>query len=154
VATFEELSAVVRPGQQLTVTDESGRTGSGRILSISPTAVVLERQRFAFFVERNRFDGQAVNEVRFRDSTLNGGLLGMLAGVIITGALTASEEDYPELAAVLVGLPVVLGGAAIGTLADGLQNATIYERVPRTPEVRVAPLAGPRSAGVALSVRF
>jgi hypothetical protein len=55
---------------------------------------------------------------------------------------------------VFFGPLVVLTAAAVGGLVDSMENASIYQRAPRTPEVQVAPLAGPRSAGLSLSVRF
>jgi hypothetical protein len=124
--------------------------------------VVIARRRFAFWRAEDRFDGQSVFRVRLRDSTMNGGLLGMAGGAAIAAAMSFSwgselsgESRLEETATWLYWCPwFAIGGAVIGQAVDGRVNKTIYERPPATPVVQMVPFAARQSAGLVFLFRF
>jgi hypothetical protein len=154
VGSFAELSTVLAPGQEIIVTDESGRSRRGKIVSITPNAVVIDRERSFFRRAEDRFDEGAVQRVRFRDSTVNGVLGGMAVGAAFFalqegGMLADSLSGW-----LFLGSASILVGGAVGQVIDGATNSTIYDRARSTPVAKVLPFAARQSAGLTLVVRF
>jgi hypothetical protein len=140
VATsFEQLEVLVRPGSTVTLTDVAGYELTGRIETLSSSALSL-----AIDGTRRGFLESDVTMIRQRrgDSLANGAWwgFGILAGLAIAGTAHCGEcwHDQPAFMAAFVGLQGALG-AGIGVGIDALSRGerTIY-----------------RASGVAMSVRF
>ena len=171
VATsFEELQALVKPGDTIYVTDTGGVTIKGKLAGLSASALELRVRRDASvpplgLSERN------VNHIvveRF-DSLWNGTLIGLAVGAIpavliglaepretYCGTSLCSRVPWGEIAGSGLGLGGI--GAVIGVLVDLLnkEQVTIYVQPPgqRSANARVSPFLWKSGAGVHLSVGF
>ena len=129
--SFEQLQALVRPGNRVTVTDVSGSQVAGRIdtLSSSALSLVTDGTRRDF----SEMDVRAIRQRR-QDSLSDGALRGLGAGAGF-GALvilTCGQCDWraaPGLAASIIGFYGAIG-TGIGVGADALvrRNQIIYRR--------------------------
>jgi hypothetical protein len=138
-ASFEQLQVLVQPGHAVTLTDASGTEVSGRIESLSSSALSLASDG-----TRRDFLETDVTLIRQRrgDSLANGAWwgFGILAGLAIAGTAQCGEcwRDEPAFMAAFIGFQGALG-AGVGVGIDALRRGehTIYRR-----------------SGVAVSLRF
>lgn len=157
--SFAELAGVVAVGQTVTVTDGAGAETKGRVTQISPTSLEL-----AFDTATRSFAESEVRLIQqqYRDSLLNGALIGSLVTVgvplVIAAVVCASGEECDwsgETAAVFA---VYAGaGLGIGALVDlaVTEKKTIYvPGEPPKPSVSLVPFVGSDRKGVRVALRF
>ena len=154
--SFEQLQVLVKPGDTISVTDNTGREFKGQIASLSSSSLAL-------LVEGGRRDLTEVEITTIRqdrqDSLGNGakwGLgigagLGLAAGVAIASGDGNASALIPILALVYGGL-----GAGVGAGLDALilSNQIIYYKPSNSARLTVSPLVTRERKGVLLSVRF
>jgi hypothetical protein len=139
--TFADLQPLLKTGQTLIVEDEDGRTTSGRLVSLAGDRLEISSRRGLFGREPRVFSEVSVRRIRQRDSTWNGALIGLGAGVlaafVANGACTG---DHAGCLSVVVLAP--FAGLFVGDFVDGRMNRTVY--LPAQPGgIVVAPLLGP-----------
>ena len=149
----------VKDGQKIVVTDDQGRTLSGRIGELSPDALMLLVGRDTTKVPYDRI----VSIDRPRDRLWDGALVGLVvgAGIGLAGAVAAASDDpnwgSPSPAHVALVAPPMLGGigAAIGVGVDAAirRDSNLYRRTGST-RISLSPALGPRHRSVAISVRW
>lgn len=155
--TFDQLRVLVKPGDTLTVVDDSGRRVEGKVSSLSASALSLTvsgapRQFLSTEVD--------TIEKRGPDSLKNGALIGLAIGGGIGAAgmiaLAATADNPAAMAA--VGILMYGGiGAGIGTGVDALIEGrrVIYARSGSAGNtLTVAPMLGGSRKGVRVSLRF
>jgi hypothetical protein len=155
--TFDQLRVLVRPGDKLTVIDDSGQRVEGRVSSLSSSALDLTVSG-----KPRQFLSTDINTIEKRgpDSLKNGALIGLAIGGGIGAAgmiALAGTADNPA-ALVAVGALMYGGiGAGIGTGFDALIEGrrVIYARSGSTATtLTVAPMLTRSRKGVRLSLRF
>jgi hypothetical protein len=124
---LNQLRALVKPGDGLTVTDTDGKRLKGKLTQLDDLRIVLEvRDRSGVVTNCCEFDGHTIATIKKRDPLWDGALIGLAAG-FGAGALSGvvAQEVY-----LLMGLPVFFGGigAIIGTVIDGLSQREIYAK--------------------------
>ena len=93
VQSFRDLQPVVTSGQEVIVWQNDGRKTRGRVVSLSGDK--LELRRPPRFIGRERHDvyvESAVTRIEVRDSTLNGGLIGLGLGLLVAVVATKTED--------------------------------------------------------------
>jgi hypothetical protein len=153
VESFEDLQKLLRPGQQVTVRDQSGRQQSGQFVSMTGHDMMLDVRRSFFRVERRSFAEDAVSRVDINDSLLNGFLIGAGIGTAVWAYRGARCDGADCVAIGYEGIAYVVGGFGIGILVDGLVYQTVFAS-PRTRHVRFEPLVGFSRAGIAARISF
>ena len=172
VATsFEELQALVKPGDTIYVTDAGGVTIKGKLAGLSTSSLELLVRRDAS-VPPLGLSQRNVNHIVLErsDSLWNGALIGLAAGAIpaVLIGLAATRETYcgtnlcsrAAPAGEIAGVGLGLGGIGFvaGLLIDVLnkEQVTIYVHAPgqRSSAVRISPLLSKSVAGVQMSVPF
>ena len=151
--SFSELSARVKPGQTLLVTEAGGQEVSGELATLSASSLTLLQGGGV----RN-FAADTVQRVRKRgDSVLNGALIGLGAGfgVGILSARAAEPSGSSYVDAIGGGANVLEGvvvGTGLGILVDALIRSPVTVYVgPIAP----ASIRGPApSAGTQRSVQI
>ena len=147
---LNQLRALVKPGDGLTVTDTDGKRVKGKLTQLDDLRIVLEVRDRSGVVVTNccEFDGHMVATIKKRDSLWDGALIGLAAG-FGSGALwgIAAQDIY-----ILVGLPVPFGGigAVVGAVIDGLSQREIYAKSRTT--VSVAPVIDRHRKGVVFTL--
>ena len=161
-ASFDSISARIRPGARLIVTTESGERITGSLVNVSATSLVMTSGR-----DRREIAPATTRTIVHRDPTVWSVLLGAAGGFAAGWAVAASEcrlLTLPEIfddcsdsgsftaakTAVFV-LPVA--GAAIGWALDASRNATIFQRGSPTT-VALAPAVARRAASIRVTLRF
>jgi hypothetical protein len=155
----DKIRRRVKDGQKIVVTDDQGRTLSGRIGELSPDALMLLVGRDTTKVPYDRI----VSIDRPRDRLWDGALVGLVvgAGIGLAGAVAAASDDSgwgsPDPAQVALVLPPMLGGigAAIGVGVDAAirRDSNLYRRTGPT-RISLSPALGPRHRSVAISVSW
>ena len=158
-ASFDELPLVLRPGDRVTVTDDSGRNLTGRIIDLSPSTLSLEARGA-------RLDLRAaeVSFIRQRrpDPLRNGALIGLGVGAIPAAYLSwlahgyAHNEGGESAAAGVAGWSLVVA-AGIGAGVDALirRSHVIYGPTGAAQRrLTVSPLLSGHRRGVAVSLGF
>ena len=173
VATsFEELRALVKPGDTIDLTDASGRRTRGRLGELSASSLeLLVRQTGPdgreTFVTKARLSEGDVRQIllRRRDSLWNGTLIGMAVWLGI-GAAPATilgcseyEDSDPTVGSCAAAWGIFAGiGAGMGAGIDALitRRTTVYYQAPskRSSGVQVSPLFSKSGTGIQMSVRF
>jgi hypothetical protein len=163
VSSFSELATRIRVGQQLWVTDSTGRDVRGRLERLSTQELVLNG------AGRETFAAADVRRVRARDrdSLKNGTLIGLgVGGVLGTawciGAIADDSGDLDARVECAEGFTVFPGlGALIGLAIDAVtpgRMRTIYQGPPSGAAGRAAltvvPLASARTKGLAVTFAF
>jgi hypothetical protein len=156
--TFDQLRVLVKPGDTLTVVDDSGQRVEGKVSSLSASALSLTVSGTP-----RQFLSTDVNSIEKRgpDSLRNGALIGLAIGGGIGAAgmiaLAATAEDNVG-AFMAIGVLMYGGiGAGIGTGFDALIEGrrVIYARSGSARSaLTVAPLLGRTRKGIRLSLRF
>lgn len=158
VQSFADLRPLVKTDQQVIVWQTDGRKVVGRIVSVSSDQ--LELRRPPRFIGRDRHEvyvERAVARIDARDSTLNGGLIGLGLGLLGSVVATITEDrnnDDSNSMAYAVWSPTI--GVVAGTAIDGAINRRLFA-APSARRVTLRPLfrdkAG-RVVGAMAMVRF
>jgi hypothetical protein len=129
--TFDQLRVLVKPGDTLIVTDETGARVRGKVSQLSGTALVLDVSRAL-----RRFQESDVDTIERRgpDSLKNGALIGLAIGGGLAAAAIAAAVSADDMQAgwFLIAVPVYGGiGAGIGAGMDALieGHRVIYARL-------------------------
>jgi hypothetical protein len=155
--TFDQLRVLVKPGDTLTVVDDSGQRVEGKVSSLSASALSLTVSG-----KPRQFLSTDIDTIEKRgpDSLKNGALIGLAIGGGIGAAgmiALAATADNPG-AFVAVGLLMYGGiGAGIGSGVDALIEGrrVIYARSGSAGStLTVAPLLGKTRKGMRVSLRF
>lgn len=158
VQSFANLQPLVISGQEVIVWQNDGRKVVGRVVSVSGDK--LELRRPPRFIGRDRHDvyvESAVTRIEARDSTFNGGLIGLGLGLLVSVAATVTEDrndDDSNALLYVVWSPTI--GGFIGAAIDGAINRPLFvspsaKRVTLRPVVRGK---GGRVVGAMATVRF
>lgn len=173
VATsFEELQALLKPGDSIDVTDAGGRKTKGRLGELSASSLELLVRKTGpdgreTFVQQARLFERDVQQIRLerRDSLWNGTLIGFAPGAAI-GILILFFGAGCDCYTLESRAPIALGtllfaggiGAGIGAAIDAsmIERTTIYFRAPgpRSAGLQLTPLLTKSAAGIQMSVRF
>jgi hypothetical protein len=156
--TFDQLRVLVKPGDTLTIVDDSGQRIQGKVSSVSASALSV-----TISGTPRQFLSTEVNTIEKRgpDSLKNGALIGLAVGGGIGAAgmiaLAATAESNPG-AFVVAGVLMYGGiGAGIGAGFDALIEGrrVIYARSgsPATA-LTVAPMLTRSRRGMRVSLRF
>lgn len=153
VHLFADLQSTLTIGQRVIVRGDDGRTTRGRVVSLVGDQLEIRRRRFLRFREERRvFAESSVQRIELNDSTWNGAVIGLAAG-LATGILIDRQCDgtgcvYPFATILFSTL-----GLSTGGIVDGFMNRTIYESRQKSG-VTFAPLIGPSGMGLAAHVHF
>ena len=142
---FADLQRLLRPGQSVVVTDESGKDTQGTVSDITTSSLTLLGPGGQTFGEA------AVTKVTVRDGVWNGVLIGLGVGAAIA-ALACRGSDSGRYVTMACTVPL-LGGPALGGVTDWFAQ-TSYEFLPQHTAVRVSPLLGTERHGVLVSIGF
>jgi hypothetical protein len=158
VQSFRDLQPLVTSGQEVTVWLNNGRKARGIVVSLIGDK--LELRRRPPFWGRDRHDvyaESAATRIDDRDSTLNGRLigvgLGLLVSVVAYRTADPNDDDLPELPYVVFS-PVV--GLFIGGAIDAAINRTLFVS-PAAKRVTLRPVVGgkgDRVVGAMATIRF
>jgi hypothetical protein len=157
VSSFEQLQLLVKPGDNIYVTDSSGQTTKGRIAELSPSSLGLVVKG----VRRNlsQIDVREIRQWR-GDSLKNGTLIGAAVGGGIAALGLASGCRYDGCSAGEVFGVFTLStglGAAIGVGIDALIPAKqmIFWNPNRTSgKLQIQPILDRSNKGVKVAWSF
>ena len=147
----------MKTGDTVTIRETSGQETTGRIASLSASALTLVSSGTRRELKLGETDVSLIRQRR-QDSLGNGALIGLGVGAglgAIALAIICSNEDCegeaPEFVAVYAGL-----GTAVGVGVDALivRHRVIYEKRAGEITLGVRPLLGVGRTGVALSMAF
>jgi hypothetical protein len=155
-ASFEQLQMLVRPGDVITVIDDTGAKLRGTLTSLSSSSLQLGLGN-----GQRTFEQSQVRTIRQRrgDSLANGAWAGLGIGVALPALalIVLHEECYCTAADVAIALGAYGGlGAGIGVGIDALVRGTktIY-RAPAGPRrVLLTPMLSRGGSGMSVTVRF
>ena len=163
----DDIRALLKNGQRVSVTYDQGRRFSGRIVTLTADTVTVVNRREQLKVPYSRI----LTIEHQRDGLLNGLLIGLTAGVALGWAEAKSEDERSNRGrgspfcgmgflddcsdSSSAGPLIVLGG--LGMLVGGAVDALIYRERPiyrsaNSTHVRVSPVVGPRMRGAVVSV--
>jgi len=159
--SFEQLRVLVKAGDQVRVTDATGRETTGKIADLSPTALALlvDGQRREILAH----DVGTIHQRR-SDSLATGARVGFAIGAglgLVGGLLIASE--YDEIGpGQIIGISFMYGalGAGMGVGMDALieTEQVIYANAARTTPapaaVKIRPVLTRARRGVVVSIGF
>jgi hypothetical protein len=167
--SFAGLAEVVRPGETVIVTDGSGKTLRGRLISATPDSLTANVDipgpggGGAGWTRREvRWLAPDVTRIQReeRDSLWNGaalgGLAGGAAGVAFFMQSTGCDCTVGQVAFLVVG-PFVGAGIGVGAIIDAatVSRQTVYRSdASRRLDLRVAPMLAPSAKAVRVSVGF
>lgn len=155
--SLHELRLLVRPGETVTIVDDSGAVVRGRITTLSPSQIVLDTGGGA-----RAWREADVRTIRQRrgDPLGNGAVigLGVGAGLGLTAGLLLREE-VDEVGWVAMATVIYGGlGAAVGVGVDALvtRELVIFEGGGGAPraQLRITPLLTAHARGVSVALRF
>jgi hypothetical protein len=141
--TFDDLQRILRVGQPVVVTDQTGREVKGKVADLSTSTLVIRAR------ETRTFSAENVTEIRRTDSDWNGVLIGLGAGYVgMLGFVrqTCGRPGYDDECAAIarpIGWVFIPAGAVLGALIDrAYGNDPVYLGTPSTlrPSVAVSPL--------------
>jgi hypothetical protein len=154
--SFDGIAATLRPGDVITVVDESGDRTRGRLESIGPLI------RLSVDGVGREWSPQQVREIRRRgDSVKNGLMIGMISGGAVGtvfGLALASllQNEGHDAAGPFVGI-LGLGvgiGAGIGVGLDAaIPGSTVVYRQPRRT-VSLSPAVTPTAQSLRVAIAF
>jgi hypothetical protein len=139
--SFEELQPILKVGQTVVVTDDSGRQTKGRLTDVSPSALVVSTPDTRTFAEGT------VAEIRSPDSLSNGVLIGAAIGAGLATwdyLIDPSEPGNAAIFAVAIGL-----GTAIGAGIDALHKGgkVLYVSPQQIPGLELSSFRGNQPEG-------
>jgi hypothetical protein len=156
--TFDQLRVLVKPGDTLTIVDNSGQRAQGKLLSLSASSLELTVSG-----AKRQFLSTEINTIEKRgpDSLKNGALIGLGIGAGFGAAAliaVAADDEFVDGGFVAVAAVLYAGiGAGIGTGVDALIEGrrVIYARsMSSRATLSLTPmLSGPRK-GVLVSLRL
>ena len=151
--SFERLPGILKAGQTVVVSSNDGRSTRGKVVSVSATSLTLDV---------GVFPSDSVTAVERRDSSWNGILIGLGAGIAAARVSVGKTCDLPdpECAAIVttaIGLPLIGAGALIGwgvdrAIGNDYLYSAPYQAVGRS--IMLTPFVGYKRAGAALAMRF
>lgn len=156
-SSFDQLSVLVKPGDTVSVIDDTGRETRGTIAALSPSSlelIVADRRR-SFLEDETRTIRQ-----RRSDSLKNGAIWGVAIGAGLGLTTLIETQDSPALPAgeAIAATAVFAGlGAAVGVGLDAIfrSNETIYSRPARTSaSLTLSPFLNRGRAGVFVTLGF
>ena len=158
-ASFGDLESVLKPGQKVVVTNETGRRTKGAVLSISTSELVLV---LGPLNERRTFAGSVVKEVGDADSLLNGAGIGATVGAALGLAFVPAYYDClrcggdttPAQLYSVFGILGAVGGALAGAGIDSSMNKSLFVSSSPQRGITLSPLLGHERRGVVASLRF
>ena len=163
VGPFERLVTVLKPGDTLVITDNTGGRTAGKLRELTAFAVELQDPDGPEGPPRLRFSADDVRQVRFErhDSLLNGTLIGFAAGaapgiVFIAGRSGGSDPIQDAgIAASIILVPAV-AAAGVGALVDALffEHRIVYKSTGRRSRASVSPWLAESGKGLQVSLRF
>jgi hypothetical protein len=158
--SFEQLEVLVTPEDKVSITDFSGRTLKGKIVSLASSSLRLN-------IEGAAPRDLATDEVleitsRRADFLANGARIGAVAGmsfgVLAAVVLCSGGEFSPCAGPAAASFAVYLAlGTGVGVGIDALieREQTVYRAPPKSSaRIRVHPIVGNRSRGVRVSLSF
>jgi hypothetical protein len=148
--SFDQLSVLVRPGDTVTVTPDSGKPFSGRIRSLSSSGLTLLVGK-----ELRSLEERDVTTVRHRrqDSLSNGALWGLGTGA--AAGFSTCGFCHPGPGLLMAGMFGGIG-AGIGVGIDALikGNVVVFQRRSSGQQVTVMPQLAKSHKSVNVSVQF
>jgi hypothetical protein len=171
VATsFEELRAIVKPGDTVLVTEANGRKTRARLGELTPSSLeILVRKTGPdgreTFVPQSRLAERDVRQIQVDrgDSVLNGTLIGLavVGGPWLLACNPATDWCYYNDGANLYrGIALITSGigAGVGALVDAgiRERVLVYYQTPArgSSGMAVSPFASKSAAGMQLTWRF
>ena len=158
--TFDELRLLVKDGNEVVVTDSNGRRTRGKVATVTASSLDLAVVRPKFLILREHsqrtFTDTTLTTVTRIDSRWEGGVIGLLAGVVPVAVGWCHLGDV-ECHYAILGAPVAgLLGATIGMLIDGSINKVVYRTTApvRPVSITLSPLLKVNGAGASLKFRF
>jgi hypothetical protein len=151
-SSWPELMPKVNVDDQLLVKDTTGEVAKGRLLEITPNALILTVDG-----GRREIRADRIVEIKRRhwdDPVWTGLLVGLGVGIPCgIAARSYAENEAGNTGIALVG-PMLLG-AGIGAGVDALLPArTRIYRIRPTAALSVVPIVAPRARGIRVSFRF
>lgn len=146
--SFDELQRILKAGQMVVVTDETGRETKGKVADVSPSSLVLleleiTRDGREAWTAKRTFANAVVRKIVLRDSLWNGSLIGLgvgaVPGVILgAGIATYCYNEATECSSLgaLIAAGIAAAGAGIGAAIDGARNRVVFVSRQRTPTSR------------------
>jgi hypothetical protein len=160
-ASFHELRAIVKDGDQVLLTDSNGRLTRGRLITIAPSSLglMVEEPRFLFLTRRmpQTFSDSDVTTVARIDSRWNGALIGFAVGFRPGWPLPCDSGLYCELGTAFVAPALGVLGAVSGFVLDGTINQTVYRGTSPASggaTLSLSPVLTRRSTGALLNIEF
>ncbi len=162
VATsFDGLRTLLRPGNEVIVTDPSGKPTRGKIGTVTTSSLDLTIETTRLLVlrkyDQRSFAETGVATVKRVDSTANGAIIGIAAvlGPIILVPCPDNADGSCSVGKVFGALLLVPLGAAIGGFVDSRLNETVYRRGPPAGRVTISLFSvQSRTYGASLNLRF
>lgn len=138
-----ELPGYVEPGQTVSLTDTKGTKTTGRVESLTESAIALLLEGG----QRQTIPSASLKRVVIKDSVKNGALIGLIAGAVPGVLIGVGWQTYcTNEATSCPSAPLIFGalfagaGAGIGAGVDGL----IHRRITIAPVIRSANRYGVR----------
>jgi hypothetical protein len=164
VASFDQLSTRLKPGDRVWVTDAKGHEVEGRIQSLSAEALKLDAGGSRTFAAH---DVSLIRDQQ-RDSLKNGALIGLGAGgaLALTWCLSAAADDSPDVSAGVECTEGAIAFAGLGTLFGLAIDASMPGKMrvaykapgpasaPGHARLSIAPIVTRRTTGLAVSFAF
>jgi hypothetical protein len=158
-SSFDQLSVLVKPGDNITVVDTAGKKTDGRIGTLSRERLMLVTP--AGPRELSEADVAMIRQRR-DDSLRNGAIIGAAAGTAYYVTLMAIFSRISDGGDMIVSSAVIGGvlfaglGAAAGVGIDALitRRQVIYRSAPGQKRVSVSPVFGHGKRGAAVTLTF
>jgi len=157
-SSFDQLAALVQPGDAITVVEVTGRETKGRIWKLSRDALILGTPDGPR--QLAEVDVAAISQRR-DDSLKNGAIIGAVAATAYfatVGALLRDSDggDVIVSSAIAGGVLFAGMGAAAGLGIDALiaRRQVIYQKSPGGNSVSVFPLLGHGRRAAVITVKF
>ena len=150
-SSFEQLAPVLESGDRVTVTDSIGRTRTGQVIDLSPSALAL-----LIDGKRYRYREAQVHTVRQwqPDSLRNGALFGFAVGAALGATALDPQADITG-GPLAFALSAVAGmGIGMGIDAATVSGQIVYQSTGIARRVTVAPLLARNRRGLAVSFGF
>ena len=155
VRSFAELQPLLKLGQTVIVTPDTGDKTTGQVVSILGNQLEIWEG-----ATRYVFTEDAVRRIQYEDSTWNGRLIGFAAGALLARAYVAKcrSTPFPERSsdcetAELSYLYDPLLGLLFGGVVDAAINKSLYVS-PRPSAISMGPLLGRGRIGVAVTIHL
>jgi hypothetical protein len=155
-STLEQLRVLVRPGDNLAVTDAAGQELRGKVFELSSTSLVMETrgQRHEFFGD----DIRRITQPHHADLGTGarwGFGVGASFGVLMMATMYGECRGCATWA---IANAVAVGGVGasvgVGIAASITDQRVIYSRPSRPVKVAVAPLIDRERQGISVSLQF